>query len=80
LGHLHKLDVPFWDLSYVLQIACFLHIYIKIRDRSIKKFKDVYDQGLLSCGIVMRLNIIRKFLPEILYYRYSQKNCVVLSR
>ncbi len=29
---------------YVFLIACFLHIYIKIRDRSKKKFKDVYDQ------------------------------------
>jgi len=29
---------------YVFLIACFLHIYIKIRDRSKKKFKDIYDQ------------------------------------
>ena len=25
-------------------IACFLHVYIKIRDRSKKKFKDIYEQ------------------------------------
>jgi len=29
---------------YVFLIACFLHIYIKIRDRSKKKFKNIYDQ------------------------------------
>ena len=29
---------------YVFLIACFLHIYIKIRDRSKKKFKDIYEQ------------------------------------
>jgi len=29
---------------YVVLIACFLHVYIKIRDRSKKKFKDIYEQ------------------------------------
>ena len=35
-----------WEtlFPYAVLIACFLHIYIKIRDRSKKKFKDVYDQ------------------------------------
>jgi len=29
---------------YIAVIGCFLHVYIKIRDRSKKKFKDIYDQ------------------------------------
>ena len=29
---------------YVFLIACFLHVYIKIRDRSKNKFKDIYEQ------------------------------------
>jgi len=29
---------------YVFLIACFLHIYIKIRNQSKKKFKDIYEQ------------------------------------
>ena len=29
---------------YIFLIACFLHVYIKIRDRSKKKFKDIYEQ------------------------------------
>ena len=31
---------------YIFLIACFLHIYIKIRDRSKKKFKDIYEQAV----------------------------------
>ena len=29
---------------YILLINCFLHVFIKIRDRSKKKFKDIYQQ------------------------------------
>lgn len=29
---------------HIILIACFLHVFIKIRDRSKKKFKDIYQQ------------------------------------
>lgn len=29
---------------FVIVISCFLHVFIKIRDRSKKKFKDIYQQ------------------------------------
>ena len=48
----------------VVTICCFLHVFIKIRDRAKKKYKDIFDQAATKLWTVIKLKIKLHSLSE----------------